>query len=281
AMNLYTEANRARWNELAALHPSSPLYRTEEFRAGKNRLYPLDHEEVGDVSGMTLLHLQCHFGLDTLSWARLGAHVTGFDFSETAVSTAQALAAELNIPARFVLSTYDRLTDDLDGRFDIVYMSRGVLCWLPDLAPLFRVVAHFLKPGGFFYVADTHPVLYALDDRPGATEPTFLYSYFHRDEPDRFEVQNSYADPDARLLNTTEYVWNHPLSELVTLTLASGLQLEFLHEFPYSFFPVVPSMTADANDYWRLPAPHDGKVPLMFSLRARTPRPPTPNPGGV
>jgi len=268
-MNPYTEANRARWDELATLHPSSPLYRVAEFKAGTNRLYPLDHAEVGDVTGKTLLHLQCHFGLDTLSWARLGAQVTGFDFSETAIATARSLAEELAIPARFVLSTYDRLTIDLEGQFDIVYMSRGVLCWLPDLAPLMAVVAHFLKPGGFFYLADSHPVQYTLDDTPGATEPRFLYSYFHRDEPDHFEVTNSYADPNARTEHTSEYVWNHSLGEIVASVLSSGLQLEFLHEFPYACFPLVPYMVEDAQGYWRLTAPLDSKVPLMFSLRAR------------
>jgi SAM-dependent methyltransferase len=268
-MNPYTEANRARWNEMAALHPSSPLYRVDEFKAGANKLTWLDREEVGDVAGKSLLHLQCHFGLDTLSWARLGAEVTGFDFSETAIAAARSLAVEVGLPARFVLSTYDNLTRDLQGEFDYIYMSRGALCWLPDLAPLMAVVAHFLKPGGVYYVADTHPVLYALDDTPGATEPRFLYSYFHRDEPDRFEVETSYADPNARLEHATEYVWNHSIAEMVNAVQGAGLRLDFLHEFPFTYHPIVPNMVQDSRGDWRLSSPFDGNVPLMFSLRAR------------
>jgi SAM-dependent methyltransferase len=269
AQNAHIKANRARWNELAALHPTAPRYRVAAFKAGELRLSALDREEVGPVAGKFLLHLQCHFGLDTLSWARLGALVTGFDFSETAIAAARTLADEVGLPARFVLSTYETLSRDLDGRFDVIYMSRGVLCWLPDLAPLLAVVTHFLAPGGIFYVADTHPVLYALDDRPGVTEPRFAYSYFHRAEPDHFEVTNSYADPNAVLTHTDEYVWNHSLGDLVNGIIGCGLQLEFLHEFPYAYFPIVPNMVELSDNHWRLPEPFDGKVPLMFSLRAR------------
>lgn len=266
--NQYTEANRRRWNELVPHHVASPLYRVEEFKQGRNKLYPLDLEEVGDVAGKRLLHLQCHFGLDTLSWARLGAHVTGFDFSETAIATALDLAQELSIPAEFVLSTYDELPDALAGQFDIVYMSRGVLCWLPDLAPLFRVVDRFLAPGGFFYLADTHPAQYTLDDAAGISEPRPRYSYFLRPEPDHVESETTYADPNVRVTNVNEYFWNHSLAEIVGGVLGLGLRLEFLHEFPYTFFPQLPFMERRDEHYWRLPAPFDGTLPLMFSLKA-------------
>jgi SAM-dependent methyltransferase len=271
--NPYTEANRRRWNELVGYHLASPLYRVEEFKQGLNKLYPLDLEEVGEVTAKSLLHLQCHFGLDTLSWARLGATVTGFDFSGTAIKAARSLAQELGIPARFVLSTYERLPLDLDGTFDIVYMSRGVLCWLPNLAPLWAVVRRFVKPGGIYYLADSHPLVLTLDDAPDATEPRFLYPYFHRAEPDRAEVVNTYADPDAVVENTTEYFWNHSLADVVNGMIGAGLQVEFLHEFPYTFFPNLPGMVQGDDGYWRLPPPLDGRVPLMFSVRGLTPCP--------
>src|SRR5439155_20452942 len=148
----FVEANRRLWNEWAPVHAASAFYDVERFKRGGVRLRPYEGEGVGDVAGKDLLHVQCHFGLDTLSWARLGATVTGADFSQPAIDLAEGLAQELGIPARFVCVDLANLPAELPGGFDIVYASRGVLTWLPDLGVWADVVAHFVRPGGFLYV---------------------------------------------------------------------------------------------------------------------------------
>src|SRR5205823_6481205 len=164
AMDEYIEANRKHWDELVSIHVKSAFYTVDSVRQGRTSLHPLEIEELGDVRGKRLLHLQCHFGLDTLSWARLGAAVTGADFSDEAIRTARELASELQIPATFVLSNLYDLPGALDGQFDVVYTSHGVLGWLPDIAGWARVAAHFVKPGGFFYVAEIHPVAQVFEN---------------------------------------------------------------------------------------------------------------------
>ncbi|UCB52608.1 MAG: class I SAM-dependent methyltransferase, partial [Candidatus Zixiibacteriota bacterium] len=150
-MDKFMKQNLKHWNEVTPIHRKSEFYGVEGFKAGRCTLMPLEREELGDVSGKTLLHLQCHFGLDTLSWARLGARVTGVDFSEKAIDLAKSLSKELGIDADFVHSNIYHLPDVLKGEFDIAYTSHGVLCWLPDLAEWGRIIARFLKPGGTFY----------------------------------------------------------------------------------------------------------------------------------
>ena len=184
-------ANRQLWDAWTAVHAAGDFYDLERFKAGGIRLRPYEIELVGDVAGRSLLHLQCHFGIDTLSWARLGARVTGADFSPAAVELARSLAAELGFPdARFVLSNLYDLPDALDGQFDVVYTSRGVLGWLPDIAGWARVVAHFLAPGGTFFITEAHPVQQALEDEgvaPG--ELRLRYPYFEHREPDHVRGQ--------------------------------------------------------------------------------------------
>src|SRR5512139_2419139 len=156
-MNEYQQANLALWNEWAEINVKSREYDVAGFLAGKSSLKSIELEELGEVAGKTLLHLQCHFGLDTLSWARRGAAVTGVDFSDKAVGLAQALAREAGLEARFICSDLYALPEVLSGQFDIVYTSYGVLCWLRDLEQWAELIAHFLKPGGVFYIADFHP----------------------------------------------------------------------------------------------------------------------------
>ena len=188
------------------------FYDLEGFKAGGVRLRPYEIELVGDVTGRSLLHLQCHFGIDTLSWARLGARVTGADFSPAAVELARSLADELGFPeARFVESNLYDLPDVLDGTFDVVYTSRGVLGWLPDIRGWARVVAHFLAPGGRFFITEVHPVVEGLRERGrgrrrAAPRPI---PYWEHDEPLTFAVQGSYADRDADVGEQTEH-WLGP-----------------------------------------------------------------------
>ena len=192
--------NRELWDAWTKIHLGSEFYDVESFRTGERPIRVADYErdEVGSVEGRTLLHLQCHFGLDTLSWARLGATVTGIDFSDEGVAAARELAAEVRIPATFVQSDLYALPDVLDEQFDIVYTSCGVLGWLPDIAGWGRVAAQFVRPGGFLYLTEIHPVTQAFPDEgvePG--ELRLAYPYWSHHEPLRFEVKGSYADREA------------------------------------------------------------------------------------
>jgi SAM-dependent methyltransferase len=263
-MDDYLAANRALWDEWTAIHQTSSFYDLEGFKRGGSRLRDYEVEEVGDVAGKSLLHLQCHFGIDTLSWARLGARVTGADFSDRAIELARSLAAELGVDATFVRSDLEDLPAFMDGQFDVVYTSRGVLGWLPDLERWAGVVAHFLRPGGVFYVTEIHPVAQAFAEEP---ELRLGYPYFPRREPLALPVQGSYADPSAQVRQPVEYGWVHSMGEIVSAVAGAGLRIQFLHEFPFVEWPV-PFLVRHDDGTWRLPPDAGGELPLFFSLRA-------------
>lgn len=266
----YRDANRALWDEWTAIHYRSDFYQVEAFRQGLNKLRPYEMEEVGPVAGSSLLHLQCHFGMDTLCWARLGARVTGVDFSAAAIAQARTLAAEMDIPARFVESDVYALPQVIDETFDVVYTSRGVLGWLSDLGRWAEVVARAVRPGGFFYLTEVHPIAQVFDDDEGVTELKLRYRYFSQPEPFRFEVKGSYADRTAEIKQRVEYGWNHGLGEIITALATAGLRIDFVHEFPFSEWPISFLQPAGDGTY-RLPPPDDGRLPLFFSLKASKP----------
>lgn len=267
-MNEFIASNRALWNEWTPIHRDSAFYDVESFKRGAIRLHSIEREALGDVAGKTLLHLQCHFGLDTLSWARLGATVTGADFSGAAIDLARSLSVELGIDARFVCSDLYDLPNHLAGEFDIVYTSYGVLGWLPDLRRWGEVIAHFLRPGGTFFVVEAHPFAWTFDDADDATALRIAYPYFQ--DPDRpvvTPVKGSYANRNAAVSHPVEYNWNHPISEIINALTGAGLRVRELREFPFVTWQMFPFMEQDANGYWRLRGqPHD--IPLLFSLRA-------------
>jgi SAM-dependent methyltransferase len=267
-MDLYRQTNRERWNEITAVHVQSAFYDVEGFKRGQSSLKSIEVEELGDVADKSLLHLQCHFGLDTLSWARRGARVTGVDFSDRAIDQARALARETGTEAQFLCAEILDLPDLLTGQFDIVFTSYGVLCWLPDLRRWAEVVAHFLKLGGTFSMVEMHPLATMLGEKPGTSELTLAYPYFHDPQPIREEVRGTYADPQARVQNTVDYTWQHGMGDIVNALIGAGLRLEFLHEFPFLMFPLVPSMTQGPDGWWRLPADKNS-LPLLFSVKAR------------
>ena len=264
----FRRANRDRWNDLVPIHVSSPFYDVAHFKAGALTLRPLEREELGPVAGKSLLHLQCHFGLDTLSWARLGAVATGVDFSEQAIAQARTLATEVGVPARFVCSDVYELPKVLNEVFDVVFTSHGVLCWLPDLAGWAQVIAHFLKPGGVFYVVDDHPFSNALESV--GTELQLAAPYFPSTTPLRFEGGGSYADPVARVAHRESYEWSHSLGEILNALIAARLQIAFLHELPFTAYQKFPVLVQGADGWWRLPEGQD-RLPLLFSLRATKP----------
>ncbi|MCL5947333.1 MAG: methyltransferase domain-containing protein [Chloroflexi bacterium] len=267
-MDRYLQANARLWDNWTMLHATSDYYDVAGFKAGKSTLTPIELDGLGDVSGKSLLHLQCHFGLDTLSWARRGARVTGVDFSGRAIEQARSLAAELRIAARFIQSNVYDLPAALHEAFDIVFTSYGVLSWLPDLHRWAEVVAHFLAPAGIFFIVDHHPFASIFGSADGGELwRRVAVPYFPGPQPEVTESYGSYAvSSDER--QGIEYNWRHPLSEIINAVLAAGLHLESLHEYPYSDFPVKPGMECGEDGWWRLPGKGDGMIPLLFSLKA-------------
>jgi SAM-dependent methyltransferase len=270
-MEKFLNANRALWDEWTGINYRSDFYRVADFKAGLNKLRPYEMTEVGPVDGKRLLHLQCHFGLDTLCWARLGARVTGIDFSSAAIDQANALAREVGVPADFVQSDIYELPRNLEGDFDIVYTSRGVLGWLPDIRAWAKVVAHFVRPGGIFYITEVHPVIQAFETEgvaPG--ELQLRYPYWEHAEPLTFEVHGSYAEPMADVRDMTEYGWNHGLGEIVTALVDAGLRIDSLREYPFVDWSMDVLVKAREGRY-RLPGELDGRLPLFFSIKASKP----------
>ncbi len=265
-MNEYFNTNRKLWDNLTKIHFESEFYDVEGFKKGKCTLLDVEIEEVGNVAGKSLLHLQCHFGQDTLCWARLGAEATGMDFSEKAINQAILLAKELDISARFICCDVYELAKHLDEKYDIVFTSAGVLEWLPDMRRWAEVISHFLKPNGIFYIHEFHPVAYMLDDADDAKTPTIRYPYFNSDEPLRSEFDGSYAEPDADIHNTS-YDWTHSMSEIINSLIEVGLRIEYVHEFNYSVCKLHPFLTQGDDGMWRFPSVAGG-LPLMFSIRA-------------
>ncbi len=267
-MDAYLESNLAHWNELTPIHAKSAFYDVEGFKAGKSSLTSIELEELGEVSGKSLLHLQCHFGLDTISWARLGAQVTGVDFSDKAIALARSLSEELGKEAEFVLSNVYDLPGVLDQRFDIVFTSYGVLGWLPDLRRWAQVISHFLRPGGTFYIAELHPFATVFYSEADATDLRVHYPYFHTPKPMRFEPDGSgsYADRSAPV-HTGSFEWHHSMGEILTSLISAGLNIQFLHEFPYCIEPLLPLMEQGEDGWWRLKEQRES-LPLMFSIKA-------------
>lgn len=266
-MNQYLDTNRKWWDERVPGHARSPFYDLKRFKDGELSLMPLEQRELGDVKDKSLLHLQCHFGLDTLSWARLGARATGVDFSEAAVDLARSLSQELGIDADFVRSNIYGLRDILPGDFDIVFTSCGVLSWLPDLASWAETIAHFLKPGGTFYIAEIHPFAQVFYDGADAEDLQVHYRYFHEPEPYRFEDDGSYAQPQANLTEATTYQWFHSLGDVVNAVTSAGLRIIWLHEFPYACYQMFPFLVQDDVGWWRMKEPDKG-LPMTFSMKA-------------
>lgn len=254
--------NRNLWDHKTAIHKDSAFYDLKGFKAGKNALNNIELEALGDVDGKSLLHLQCHFGQDTLSWARLGAQVTGVDFSGASIALANQLKAELDLPAQFVQSNIYELKDHLTGSFDIVFTSYGSIIWLPDLDQWADVIFHFLKPGGVFYIVDLHPSFLQFD----FDNHQVAYDYFNRGVVTE-KVKGTYADMDADI-EMPEHFWSHSLEETMMALLNQGLQLLEFKEFPYCPYPCFPNMDQVKDRHYvyngtAFPLPH------LFSLKMK------------
>ncbi len=266
--------NRANWDERVAYHLATPTYELDSLRAGRGRLEPIEEAELGSVEGLRLLHLQCHFGRDSLTLAQRGATVVGLDFSAEAVAAARRLAEELGLTARarFVESDLYAAREALPepASFDRVYVTWGTICWLPDIVEWARIVAWFLKPGGRFYFAEGHPAALVLDDlrRQPDGMPGLTYPYFSR-QPLALDDPSDYADPDARLVNSRTREWLHPLGSVVNALIGAGLRLDFLNEHDAVPWRMFAAMVEGPDSLWRWP--DEALLPLAYSLSASKP----------
>lgn len=272
-MDRYSESNRELWDEWTKVNAASDFYDLAGFIDGsnRNRLRPYELEDVGDVRGKDLLHVQCHFGMDTLGWVELGATATGVDYSPEAIARAKLLAEEVGLEAEFIESDVYDLPNVLDRKFDVVYTSRGVLGWLPDIARWAQVMAHFLRPGGTFYISEVHPILLVFDEEEHPADMKLRYHYWETKDPITLKVQGSYADHSAEVRAEVEHGWNHSLGEIVTSLAEAGLHIGSLREYPFLEWPF-PFLEEGEDGTWRLPGELDGTLPLFFSLKATKPR---------
>jgi SAM-dependent methyltransferase len=273
----YFEANRSLWNQRTAVHKDSAFYDLEGFKAGANVLTPIELSEIGDVKEKSLLHLQCHFGMDTMSFSRMGAKCVGVDLSDEAIMLAKEINDELKLDAKFICcNVYDLLLDnrhsskilpvgeDLGGAgaFDIVFTSYGTVGWLPDLDPWAKVIAERLKPGGFFYMAEFHPVVWMFDD-------DFTHIKYHYDNKELIviEDQPTYTG-DKNEITGKEYSWNHSISEVLNALINAGLKLEFFNEHTFSPYANFKNSVETETGKWHIKG-MEGKIPMVYSLRAR------------
>ena len=264
-------ANRALWEMWAPLHVGSTYYDAEGWLADPDArpLDPIESEVVGDVAGKHLLHLQCHFGLDTLRLARVGAEVTGVDFSTHAIAAARSLAERARIPARFVEGDVLALPEEIECEaFDVVFTSYGVISWLRDLEPWAEGIASRLVPGGAFHIIEMHPTLWMFDEEVAEPPLVLRYPYFSR-EPLVLEEHGSYAVPDADCSGVS-YSWQHDFADIVGSLLAAGLRIDMLREYDRIAWRHIPWMVRGDDGFWRMPE-GSPDIPLMFALSATKP----------
>jgi SAM-dependent methyltransferase len=273
----FRAANRANWSERVAGHWERDAYDAPGFISDPTRIGSIvtfDAPYLGDVTGRSLLHLQCHFGMDTLSWARLGADVTGIDFSPQAIEAARRMSSESGTPGRFVESELYETPVTLDGEtFDIVYTGVGALNWLPDIAAWGEVVATMLAPGGTFYIRESHPTLWSLRfplDDPEDETLVIEYPYFEVSEPVAWDATESYLG-SASIEHTRTYEWNHGIGEIITALLDAGLVIDLYEEHRFLEWQGLHHMVEGPDGLWRLPEHQRDLVPLMYSLRAGKP----------
>jgi len=264
--------NRANWDERVPIHLGPRGYDLSDLRAGEGRLNAIEEAELGSVAGLRVLHLQCHFGRDSLILAQRGAaHVTGLDFSAPAIAAARSLAGELGLAdrARFVeADIYDARTAIPEpASFDLVYVSWGTIIWLPDIAEWARIAVHFLKPGGSLYLAEVHPAALVLDDRVPEPDgrPGWFAPYFHQGALE-VDEERDYMDPEAHLANARTHQFMHPLGDVVTALLKAGLRLEWLKEHDAITWRMFACQTEGADGLFRWP--DKPWLPLSYSLRA-------------
>lgn len=267
----FRQVNLDNWNERTGIHASSKFYDLAGFIADPKRItrvVEFDLPDLGDIKGKSLLHLQCHIGTDTLSLARLGADVTGVDFSPEAIAAARKLSVDSATPGRFEVAELYDTPEVISEQFEVVYTGVGALTWLPDIAAWGKVVSAMLKPGGTFFIRDFHPMLWTLDDDSTADKLIVTHPYFET-EAIRFEGEYTYSDGE-KLSNKVNFEWNHGLGEIVMALIDNGLQIELLREHRISEGRNISALVSDGDGRWKLPRGED-RLPMMYTIRAVKP----------
>ena len=265
-MDELAKDNLAYWTDAVAAHLDSPFYRTEALRRGESVLDPVARQGVGDVAGQRLLHLQCHFGLDTLSLARMGARVTGVDYAPTAIAAARALAEETGLVADFVQADVLDPPPGLTG-FDLVFASWGAICWHRDLGRWMQVAAGALRPGGRLYLLDGHPAMLMLDDERDAASPLQVRFAYDSRDPVITDGFKDYAEPDTPAGTGRTGSWVHGLGHIVNAAIAAGFAIRRLDEGDRIPWAALPQLVPAGHGYWTLPAGAPF-LPLSFALDA-------------
>ena len=281
-MDDYRDINRASWDERAPAHAGSPDYRVQSFIDDPGFISPVvafDLPRLGDLSGLRGIHLQCHIGTDTVSLSRLGARMTGLDFSPVAIDLARNLVARTGDQVSFVESdVYDAVTA-LDGeQFDFVFTGIGALGWLPSISRWATTVAALLRPGGRLFIREGHPMLFALaDPRPDGLL-VVDFPYFERDEATVWNEGGTYVETDVVFTANTTHEWNHGLGEIVSALHAEGMQITGLVEHDSVPWEALPGqMTKDDRGEWRL-SDRPWRLPASYTLRAVKPVDPSSHP---
>lgn len=273
-MGDYRELNRANWDDRAPLHATSAEYALDRFRSDRSFVSDVvrfDQPLLGDIRGLRGIHLQCHIGTDTISLARLGATMTGLDFSPGSLKEARQLAEQVGTSTNFVESDVYDAVSALDGeQFDLVFTGIGALCWLPSVRRWAETVAVLLRPGGRFFMREGHPILWSIDE----TQPDHLvvgYPYFETVEPMEFTDGSTYVETDHMIENASTQEWNHGLGEIVGALLEAGLSITGLVEHDSVPWEALPGRMVRGDDgEWRL-AEHRERLPLSYTLQARKP----------
>ncbi len=255
----YIEINKESWNNRTDSHLTSDFYDVEGFLNGKNSLNSIELDLLGDVSGKKILHLQCHFGQDSLSLARMGAKVTGVDLSDKAINAGKDLANKMEIDAQFICCDLYDLPNYLEDKFDIVFTSYGTIGWLPDMNKWADLIARYLKPGGHFVFAEFHPVVWMFDD-----DFKFVKFKYSKAEPIIENEEGTYADKSADIQQDYVY-WNHGLAEVVTALLSKNISIQKFQEFDYSPYDCFDHTIEFEPGKFRIK--HFGnKIPMVYTL---------------
>jgi SAM-dependent methyltransferase len=269
----HTQVNRDHWDDRAPAHAASPGYAVERLLADPQALSDVvafDRPRLGDIRGLEGVHLQCHIGTDTLSLGRLGARMTGLDFSPIALDEARRIVAGAGLDIPFVESTVEGAVDALgSGRFDLVYTGVGALGWLPNIRQWASTVAALLRPGGRLFLREGHPVLWSLAEPEGPDSPLVIdYPYFEQSEPIRWEDSGSYVATDREFTHNTTFEWNHGIGEIITSLFAAGLALTAFEEHDSVPWEALPGlMRVDEHGEWRL-RERPERLPLTYTLQA-------------
>ncbi|HTZ42250.1 MAG TPA: methyltransferase domain-containing protein, partial [Jatrophihabitans sp.] len=271
-MDDYSALNLANWNERAPAHAASADYALQRFRDDPGFLSEVvrfDRERLGDISGLRGLHLQCHIGTDTLSLHRLGARMSGLDFSDRSLAEARALAARTGAEIDFVeADAYQAVERFGAGTFDLLYTGVGALCWLPDIARWGRLVAELLAPGGRLFLREGHPALWTIDERRDDRLLAATYPYFETPEPLIWDEDGTYVETEVEFRNTRTASWSHGIGELLTAVLDAGLRItQFVEHRSVPWEALPGAMVRDEHGEWSLAEGRD-RLPLSYTLQA-------------